>query len=748
MRLSSISLGLLPLLVACGANPKDGEPLRLEWKQGETWHVAARSLNTAAGGAETPVDLEGGLVSPSFEAETWGEELIWTYQVVETGLVPSPGDELYPFAARGRQVLPLTVLKASLEADLNEGSSALDEDPVVYLVFREDTDRLSAIVEFRTVDGQRTERALATSRPGRSWSILSQASLSLAPTWLAPSAARWEDGTRRLEAGRAVQSARVGRDQLDVWYQDELGGGEVLSRYQAGKPWPVETVSDNAVARLLDESELEGRRAPGAATARSAAADFDYKTALKGKVDIETALSLSAADIESGGYLAQAYDGYLPWAGSWWPLKKAELVWGYDGRATYSGRIKEKVDPLKKEMDELSAALRTLDKSGSEYQDKLKSYQDKQAALVDVLVAFYDGLRADLDGGLITLADGKLVHAGGGQVGESGWSYKLEQLSPMDKTALVFYTEKKVSGNPFYLPAWEILNSYNPKGEGWWGHCNGWAAAAILTTEPRQPVSTTTRGQTVEFTVADLKGLLTEAHYSTWSHFYGQRYNGPDEDITDLSPMAFQRLVDFYLRTQGVGFVFDTTAGAEVWNFPVWMVELQIDETTPARDEVPVDLNTASAEELASILPLSMEEAEAIVAWREDEGPFQSVDELAQVPGFDADTVEALAEWITVEPRTRSFEVRAEATLTSDGVDVSHIDGSSPESFTEVWSYSLTTDPSGLVIEGRWAREDEHPDFAWVPYGNTRSAERSGGENPYLPYGKLLEIIGESFERK
>src|SRR5215471_18274700 len=57
--------------------------------------------------------------------------------------------------------------------------------------------------------------------------------------------------------------------------------------------------------------------------------------------------------------------------------------------------------------------------------------------------------------------------------------------------------------------SWEAINHYKP-GCPWCGHCHGWAAAAILEPEPTSPV----RVGMIDFTAGDLKGLLTEAHYT------------------------------------------------------------------------------------------------------------------------------------------------------------------------------------------------------------------------------------------
>ncbi|MDP6934878.1 MAG: hypothetical protein QGG40_18295, partial [Myxococcota bacterium] len=80
--------------------------------------------------------------------------------------------------------------------------------------------------------------------------------------------------------------------------------------------------------------------------------DFDYRAALSESIDIDAALSLDEETM-STGFEAMVGDDYLPWAGSWWPLSKGGLVFGYDSRGTFSDRIISEVDPLKEAMDAL-----------------------------------------------------------------------------------------------------------------------------------------------------------------------------------------------------------------------------------------------------------------------------------------------------------------------------------------------------------------------------------------------------------
>ena len=126
-----------------------------------------------------------GTAIPSF-GESWTEDIIWTYQVVESNFVPSADDELFRFAATDTGVEALAVIKASLDEGLNADASMLEADPVVYMVFREDRDRMVGLVTFVNVDGEREERAYSASELERSWSTLSQSMLTKAPTYLAP----------------------------------------------------------------------------------------------------------------------------------------------------------------------------------------------------------------------------------------------------------------------------------------------------------------------------------------------------------------------------------------------------------------------------------------------------------------------------------------------------------------------------------------------------------------------------------
>lgn len=62
-----------------------------------------------------------------------------------------------------------------------------------------------------------------------------------------------------------------------------------------------------------------------------------------------------------------------------------------------------------------------------------------------------------------------------------------------------------------------------------------------------------------------------------------------------------------------------------------------------------ININTATAEQLVTLNGIGQSKAEAIVAYRDSHGPFQSTAELANVRGIGERTVARNADRLTVE---------------------------------------------------------------------------------------------------
>ena len=81
----------------------------------------------------------------------------------------------------------------------------------------------------------------------------------------------------------------------------------------------------------------------------------------------------------------------------------------------------------------------------------------------------------------------------------------------------------------------------------------------------------------------------------------------------------------------------------------VFVVSLAMTGFAFAADTPAVNINAATVEELTQLKRIGPKYAEKIVAYREANGPFKSADELVNVPGIGAKTLEVNEGVITVE---------------------------------------------------------------------------------------------------
>ena len=117
--------------------------------------------------------------------------------------------------------------------------------------------------------------------------------------------------------------------------------------------------------------------------------------------------------------------------------------------------------------------------------------------------------------------------------------------------------------------SWE-LSHHGPSIPGvqdWWGHCNGWAAAATLYPEPRAPLNV----GGVKFTIGDQKALLSEVAMEVNADFFGQRNDSNDPNdptFQDVFPDQFF-LVASNILGKGHQLIIDRYTGSQVWNQPL-----------------------------------------------------------------------------------------------------------------------------------------------------------------------------------
>ena len=76
------------------------------------------------------------------------------------------------------------------------------------------------------------------------------------------------------------------------------------------------------------------------------------------------------------------------------------------------------------------------------------------------------------------------------------------------------------------------------------------------------------------------------------------------------------------------------------------------DPTRTAGELLPgekLDLNRATAEELQKLPGIGEKLSEAIVAYREEQGPFQSAEELLRIPGIGEKRLSAIRDLVTAD---------------------------------------------------------------------------------------------------
>ena len=76
--------------------------------------------------------------------------------------------------------------------------------------------------------------------------------------------------------------------------------------------------------------------------------------------------------------------------------------------------------------------------------------------------------------------------------------------------------------------------------------------------------------------------------------------------------------------------------------------QIQVPPEQIAPSFSPVDLNTATEEELDALPGIGGTLARRIIAYREDNGPFESPEEIMEVSGIGEAKFAELADWITV----------------------------------------------------------------------------------------------------
>lgn len=119
---------------------------------------------------------------------------------------------------------------------------------------------------------------------------------------------------------------------------------------------------------------------------------------------------------------------------------------------------------------------------------------------------------------------------------------------------------------------------------GWYGHCNGWTAAAIRHAEPQRSV---TRNGVV-FTPADIKGMLAEIYMYTDTEFLG----GVDEVI---HPATLHLTITNWLGRGSHPVGMEATPGKVAFNYPIYSYRSTTKKLSDSQIEVKTSVRYATS---------------------------------------------------------------------------------------------------------------------------------------------------------
>jgi competence ComEA-like helix-hairpin-helix protein len=108
-----------------------------------------------------------------------------------------------------------------------------------------------------------------------------------------------------------------------------------------------------------------------------------------------------------------------------------------------------------------------------------------------------------------------------------------------------------------------------------------------------------------------------------------------------------------------------------------------------------LDINEASAAQLAALPGVGAEKAAAIITYRVERGAFEKVDQLAKVPGLDATTVRAIRRWVMAQSEAGANERYYDLidVNTAPAAELQQLPGIGPDLATAIVKSRATTGP-------------------------------------------------------
>jgi hypothetical protein len=432
------------------------------------------------------------------------------------------------------------------------------------------------------------------------------------------------------------------------------------------------------------------------------------------------------------------------WVGQWWSYKKDGVATRFNG--DYSVKDYEPIeDESKRRMlspaEKYDLYMDRLDKVNYE---ELKLYIDKTKEVGGEI----DGWIEERRNLIYTINRMIEEHSG-----EAGWKWsdteegkKYQELGEKIDEKKKALEELSVDIDTAY--EWEVINHGNGQFgvQYWWGHCNAWAGAACVESEPSKP-EVELKG--VPFNVGDVKGLLTEAWMECNSSFFGSRNeqhkNEEDRDTIDykdVTAAAFHIFFGDQIGLRDKAFVIDEFTGQEVWNQPVksYWADCEPQYETDADGKAVPEKTKVNLTHYGG--------------WYGGDPEIKDLGEKDVYPVLCTTTIHWMSDGVAHDAVTAEYrfdQMTQENYSNGHWVKTNHSDHVAVRTLSYVlWLDQPMDDQSAQIIgDGEWNHgatwdyAHAHPDFMWQPTANSNSADRDY-ENPYVDYDIIVdEILAE-----
>lgn len=360
------------------------------------------------------------------------------------------------------------------------------------------------------------------------------------------------------------------------------------------------------------------------------------------------------------------------------------------------------------------------------YDDNLRRFMlaDSRDIIDDINSFYYELFKTEYVRNITELEKYKLGVVNNERLPYSdGWW--PEKFGGTNATGILDRYDAAFNTGPNKAAAWEKEN--HNADVSWYGHCNGFSAAAARHQNPQKsvyrPVGCSSGGtQCIEFQPHQIRTLLAEVYMNAKSRFLGgnrcgvpkdQLSNNPQDRIDptkmdacdDMDPGSFHVALVNFIGIQKQTLVFDMARHEEVWNFPVYKYSYYIEENGRR-----------------------LNRQEAIQA-----------------------TGRAGATDYVFNPAAVKF-VKVKLTLSYAKALGTAVSGQpAPTQEQQIkYRYLLELDANENIVGGEWLSDSEansrsdHPDFIWIPFEPFDPPGNRKFGNPYVSPQEVIKMWAES----